>query len=359
MLRSFVLSSLTLLVGAGVLLYFKFSAPADLPSAAQRLDASPVKIRGCDFGTAWSQSAFRHRVVLTNEGDDPLAVKDVSGSCECTVARAATGSVPPHGEIPIELKLDLQGALKSGRFKSDLTARLVKPDGKELTVTFLVEGDVEPCPIQIGRLEKEEVIAIEGVPDTWGGDVRLAAATSYNLSAEPDGKVVGQAAIEGDLSGQGVQLYYSIDRNLPHGIHDGIVQLIFDHSSDAPRLLFVPVRVRVVPDLISTPSAVAWGGHPVGEELREFITLRSRSGKAISRVAVKDSPDYFSSKVSQGLGSQSDLVEIRAIVPSRGNYSGSFRLELELENEMVPQSLEIPFTFHGYAPSPKDVSSGK
>jgi hypothetical protein len=48
-----------------------------------------------DFGKAWAGDAVSHTFKLTNSGNTPLAIKNVSASCGCTVIKDYARTIAP------------------------------------------------------------------------------------------------------------------------------------------------------------------------------------------------------------------------------------------------------------------------
>jgi hypothetical protein len=79
------------LAGAGC------SAAAPPPTLSP--PAAPLTASGADLGVVWEQPSYLHRVMLSNDGDEPLAVERVQGNCQCTAARVLEKVIPAHGQV--------------------------------------------------------------------------------------------------------------------------------------------------------------------------------------------------------------------------------------------------------------------
>lgn len=314
-----------------------------------RAEPQPLEFSSCDFGRAWVQPHFVHRITIANHTGEPLTIIAITGSCKCTTVRALADTIPAHDTVPVELVLDLRDAEKDAAFKSSLMARLKKLDGEEVLAETTITGAVDKCPLQIDKPAGEILLSIQGVDDLLTGQVRLRADADYQFTAVPDGRVVGAVTIDTSHSGSETVFDYAITPDLSKGEHAGTIR-ICAATKEREGLLFVPLRVRVVPDVVATPSTVVWGHRPIGETASEFLTIRTRSGKVISDLKVEHAPGFLTASEGQSPIPDARLVEVRSVVGSSGNHAGVLRFKLQLEGEESPQTLDVPVNVFGIAP---------
>lgn len=79
-------------------------AAAPAPQATAGLEADPASLA---VGEVWEDPAFVREVVLTNRGDRPAHVTELSGGCECTRVEPRAFTVPPGGTQTVRVSIDL------------------------------------------------------------------------------------------------------------------------------------------------------------------------------------------------------------------------------------------------------------
>lgn len=354
-MRGLIIIGSTLVLAASGFFLFRGAVVSsrEPDSPADRAKESALTFRETDFGRVWIQPAFVHRVLLVNSGDIPLTIDEVTGSCSCTVAHSVANTLPARGQVQVDLTIDLRKGAKDGRFQSDITVHLKAPDGTALFASTPIVGNVEPCPVQVVWDRPLPLLAIKGVPDTWRGSARLIAPSDTGVRAEADGQIVSAVHLHDATPVHESAIEYSLSQELPQGIHEGTIRLTVTQGGAVPRTLDFPTRIQVVPDAVAIPSSVKSAARRFGETVIEFVTIRSRSGKAVSDVVVQESPEYVSARIEQGPDSLSRVVRVESIVPSQGRSTNVLRLVVTLQDSAVAShSLEIPVLLTGHSSAP-------
>jgi uncharacterized protein DUF1573 len=99
-----------------------------------------------DFGTRSVGDVVCHQFLIRNASDAPISVKDVRPGCGCTVARASTDKIAPHGAICVDVEMDTRGM---DGWQKQLV--LVKwSDSAERPTVLAVQGTVVREAMQLG-----------------------------------------------------------------------------------------------------------------------------------------------------------------------------------------------------------------
>ncbi len=105
-----------------------------------------------DFGNVVEGNVVTHTFVLTNTGDQPLAISQVVTSCGCTTTTLTNKSLAPGGSAPMDVALDTRG------YGGQTIVKLIKVfsnDPANGTLILQMKGTVmraKPYNIAVGDL---------------------------------------------------------------------------------------------------------------------------------------------------------------------------------------------------------------
>lgn len=293
---------------------------------------------------------FVHRIRAVNDTDAPLKVAKFETSCACTGYRLHGESIPPHGELPIDLIIDLreEDASLPRDFSTSVSLTVEAASGRQVLQSAVVTGRVESSPITLPLWASSAVTVIQGIDEDAPRTTALTTKIPLgDLDVEPDGTIVRTAELRAADSKGHCQLTFALDPELPLGPFAGYVTITAtaDVQTDS---CYVPISGRVVADACTIPSQLAWGAQPVGSMVREHLILRTRSGRSISRVEVVDKPEGMMIKaVENELSAASHIFRVETPVVSLGSVYERLLLKMFIEGETDPYRVEVPVALHG------------
>lgn len=104
-------------------------------------------------------------------------------------------------------------------------------------------------------------------------------------------------------------------------------------------------------DIEATPRAIALGAVSLGESIDQYITFRSRTGRAILSARAAGAPEDF--ELSQPTPREGDPAQFVAHVRGRAILAGSQQIALnfrfELEGLDAPIVVTVPLEYYGLA----------
>ena len=158
-------------IGTGVLLLLAVTGVVAL--AAPRLEVDEAIH---EFGSVLEGMIVVHRFVLTNTGDETLAIEDIKVWCGCThVPELATDRLPPGASAELEVQLDTAG-LPSEVTKS-ITVVSNDPEKPDLALQLI--GTVRRAAayhIGVGELDRLYYLVVDlRPPDAYAAAHLLGA----------------------------------------------------------------------------------------------------------------------------------------------------------------------------------------
>lgn len=272
-------------------------------------------------------------------------------SCECTLVDSAVATIPPAGELPVELRLNLtqyEPSSGHGDFAVDLILSVEQTappqrftlEGRVLERPFVVDGG----QLELGELVHSDLRAFQHViPLRTNDDLGL-------LRAECLPEAIAQITVRPAQSpATGIDLDLALRDSLPLGPLNFDVRLHFDDGTGRTILLNLPVSGDIVHDIEATPRAIALGALPVGESIDQHVTFRSRTGRAILSAVAADAPEEFD--LSQPAPREGDPSQFVSHVQGRAVLPGSQQIDLnftfELEGLDSPIVVTVPLEYYG------------
>ncbi len=131
----------------------EFSLTADLFLNAPKISASETSF---DFGIVSGTTDLVHTFRISNAGDQPLVVSEVSTSCSCTTAGLGPMTLAPGQSTDLPVTYSPTG---SGKQESTVTIR--SNDPKHGTLSLTVKATVLYGQIPVGELEAKVRILID------------------------------------------------------------------------------------------------------------------------------------------------------------------------------------------------------
>lgn len=232
------------------------------------------------FGNAWEQPAFVWNLPIRNRSSNRVEVTQLRPSCGCASITPTTFTIPPHGQIDVEVRLDLR--TRRNRRTTiepyrpfDLRIAGVLAAQPEDSNEWTLNGTVWRCPLEVVPQEVlfgESLVAgclfpavhVAVTPTTGCGVVRAHCDRSIvvvTVESHPDNR-------------DEYQLTIRPAPDLSVGVHECYVYLTCDLPSegslpddmDAPQFA-LPVKMKVIPSWYIAPESVVLGVEMLGETL--------------------------------------------------------------------------------------------
>jgi len=209
-----------------------------------------------NFGEVWQGQPLKGEITITNVGDAPLEILDITTSCGCTLATRPKSPLAP-GESSV-MTIGYASENRPGRAQHSVTIKtndLTRP-----TVSIRVSGEVKPTY----TVEPRDGLVFGQLFQKSGESRRVVITNKYTdpllLSLKPDQDfgpfVVELKPIE---VGQKYELIATTKPPLPVGRHQAQVQLLtnldFLPHIDATLYGFVQPPVTVRPEKLFWPRS--------------------------------------------------------------------------------------------------------
>ena len=101
-----------------------------------------------DYGIIENKSDGARKFIFTNNGTEPLLIKNAKGSCGCTVPTWPRDPIAPGATAEIGVKYDTK---RVGKFTKTIT---LTTNADKRPVILTVKGEVKPPPKETQSLEK-------------------------------------------------------------------------------------------------------------------------------------------------------------------------------------------------------------
>ena len=101
-----------------------------------------------DYGLIENKSDGARKFVFTNNGTEPLVIKNAKGSCGCTVPTWPREPIAPGATAEIGVKYDTK---RIGKFTKTIT---LTTNADKRPVILTIKGEVKPAPKDVQPLEK-------------------------------------------------------------------------------------------------------------------------------------------------------------------------------------------------------------
>jgi len=254
-------------------------APVAVTPAVRPIGGLTADPESLDIGEVWEDPAFVREVMLTNTGDRPAVVTNLSGGCECTQVKPRAFTVPPGGRQAVRVSIDLTHRFpyQFGVERRELVLPLhpTLADRGVATGAWSVTGVVKSRVSLTGRsLEFADLCGRGGTPVTRAmiatAHVPLAGLTA---SAPPDRASVEVRAVSAKAGEYAIRV--TPNTNLPFGPYRFPVTL----NATLPDGRKVPcasfdVTGEVVSPVRVVPGPLLLGEHAVGTTTTTSVTVR-------------------------------------------------------------------------------------
>jgi hypothetical protein len=107
------------------------------------------KSKVIDYGTIENKSDGSRKFVFTNNGSEPLLIKNAKGSCGCTVPTWPREAIAPGASGEIGVKYDTK---RTGKFTKTIT---LTTNAQKTPVILTIKGDVKPPSTASQDLQKK------------------------------------------------------------------------------------------------------------------------------------------------------------------------------------------------------------
>ena len=107
-----------------------------------------------DYGIIEHNANGERKFVFTNNGTEPLIIKNAKGSCGCTVPTWPKDPIAPGATAEIGVKYATN---RVGKFTKNIT---LTTNASKKPVMLTIKGEVNPPPKEVNAPEREK----EGVP---------------------------------------------------------------------------------------------------------------------------------------------------------------------------------------------------
>lgn len=292
----------------------------------------------------------RHTFRLENTDPEPLRLLRLQTACGCTTPSLrllvpgrepesihlqtpdTLAVVPPRGVLELELSIDTAHAPQKNTFWL-ATAHLTTDSPRSAYLHFELSVFVD-APLQVTPRE----VDLGDVPVNGGAWTKATAVRAVGGSAL---RVVGVSRASPEIAaeiderehfGQPVwDLRVELPPGLPQGPYQGEVRLeVVEEGGEAdpgrgPREVLVPVRARIVDDIIPRPALVSFGALAAGEAAR--IEARIVSLVPGRRIVVHD-PRV------EGVPPGSLRVELEPITPDSLGRAQEWKVHLVVAGEL-------------------------
>ncbi|MBN1675114.1 MAG: DUF1573 domain-containing protein [Kiritimatiellae bacterium] len=294
-----------------------------------------------DFGRSNNLDDIEHAFLIENDGDAPLLIKRVRGTCGCAETRISCTNIPPGETATLHATFVLKGRVGTQTFRTHLQSNDPVQPYYTLTTRGTADADilVNPPFLMLDTVLEDQTAArsVELVPRTNF----TFAVTGACVKAE------WLAARYEPLAGQpGYTLTLQTVPPLPLGYASGTVEVCTDHPRQP--VWEVPYRLYVKGELVVAPDAIhlrAGGTNPVSRTvsvrsgtLATFEVLSVEAPEPGIEVRIEPySPGYY-------------IVVLRNILPSPALGGKSVKI---VTTATRMQEILVPFRVTEEADSPR------
>ena len=291
------------------------AAPAATPSAVTLRQTTPTTLaeQTHDFGVVPRGAVLPFHFTVDGLAERELLITKIAITCDtCTTAVARQTEIPAGGAVEIDVLLDTttlmgditksihvvtdDGRTTTMALRAHILPRvvaspprfelddLVQGEAAELTVTFVPGWRVA----QALSVESQRPLA-----EAWAPFDELVP-TRASVSPAADWLTVSAPrAVTGPTGDVVHQITLSIGESAPAGSLNARVTVPLNGEP----ALHVPVVGRIVPALVVTPTTLAFGPVPVGEQRELVLELFEARGRLLRIVSLECADPRFSARV--------------------------------------------------------------
>ena len=290
------------------------------------LEVSPSIV--CWNNLPFGSSEKVANIELTNTGDAPIAVKDISTSCSCTVPSQWPREILPGQVIPLQITMSLP---TSGEFSQRVTIR--SEDSQPIHTISLfgrVETDVSLNPAQVSFSDVVTGSSIIKTLILRDIDHKLprplkVATTADNLTATltPQGEDVWEI---------GVTLAASQLGDIDAG-------LLISGPDKESRVVRVPIKARVVPMTRARPEQVIFGSVSAeGATRRLQIFRQDRQPFEVTGI---EAPPYLRAELEAANTRHTEWTARVSIDPSKAPAQVSDKIAVKTRHDGKDETIYI------------------
>ena len=246
------------------------TSPANMPGPKIQF-ATPIY----DFGRIQAGELVKHSFLFTNNGDQPLEIRNVQPSCGCTTAGAWSRNVPPGetGTVPVQFNsTHFNGAV----FK---TITVMSNDRQKPVVVLQLKGSIWK-PLEL--VPTYTVINVPPDASSASASVRIINNTEQPLTlSEPEGNNKSfSATLTAVKPGKEFRLAIASVGDLNIGNVQG--KFLIKTSWTNNPMLEVPFWINVQPALSIIPPHVLLPRGPLNSKAPTTVTIQNNSTNALT-----------------------------------------------------------------------------
>lgn len=300
----------------------------------------PLKERSFDFKTVAKGAVPEHQFILKNPFQEPLTVRSVTSSCNCTSVRfdETKSTLQTYGEIAITVRF--QGDLFEGHKNATLTVVLNKPNPAEiqLNVHGEIRGDLQTTPnfLDFGNVDIEKgvsrilTVTYTGSNTQW----RLVDTKCENEFIHTEITNIPSTRFGTKVFNVNV----SLDKSIPHGVVDTRLFLV-SNDTGARREIPIPLRATVGTVIRVSPSPLFLGLLLPGEQSSlKSVTLLGTQPFRITKIECDNPAVRVPLKIDDNIPlSRMYAVPIQYLNPADGEGSpkgGTMQAEVHVTTDI-------------------------
>jgi hypothetical protein len=304
-----------------------------------------------EVGDVWEQSDFTRVVRVTNETSRTIMLKDVLTSCSCASIEPRSLAIPGRAQGELRVLLDLAKAVdpssKAHSRPFAVTLIPVIDEGPAPTAGWTIRGwarrpfQFEPPFVDFGEFGNDKPFSqatVHVVPSPELVDIQADCPDlNWKCMLTPF-----PAAASGPC-----QLTLGPLPSLQAGTHYVAVRLRAKDENHRLVSGFVGAKCRILDDVWMDPPDMRLGARELGEEIRETITLQSRSAKPFKVVALSQAPDSVRIEPRCVADDATTAFSLTLKVTRLGHQTFSIKFLVRDKENSRPREFDLPVFYHG------------
>lgn len=304
-----------------------------------------------EVGDVWEQSDFSWVVRVTNETSRTIMLRDVLTSCNCSSVEPRSMAIPARAQVELRVKIDLAKAANpsSEPHSRPFAVNLIPviDEGRAPVAGWTIIGQVrrpfqfEPLFVDFGELGndkpfREATVHVVSSPELVDIQADCADHNWKCLLMPPPSVASGPC-----------QLTLRPLHSLQPGTHEVTVRLRARDKSHRLVSGFVRAKCKILDDVWMEPPDVRLGARELGEEIKETITLQSRSAKPFKAVALSQAPDSVHIEPRCVADDATKIYSLTLKATRLGQQTFSIKFLVRDEENSRPREFDLPVFYHG------------
>ncbi len=313
----------------------------------------PLVVDRLDFGEVWEDDKFQWTIPITNQGDQPVSVKDFVNTCICSSIEPRKFVILPNetGEVRVTLDLrpgrDIRFDLTPFNFDLDVTP-ILEPG----RASWKMQGKVRPA------VRFERPLLDLGSRSEWAAPwpaqwVAVLVPPEVERLIASSGNPYFEVQVQrSNGKKRRFTLLVEPRKELPCADYSFEVLVTPKLNGEKPLpAQRLAVRGSVVRDLQASLPQVVFGARRIGEKAEETLTLTSLTGRGFKVVGVANSLRGL--QVIPGTGTsvaKNHTYQLRQSVDAVGDQSGQVTFSCRTADGLSADVV-IPVSYHGLPPN--------